>query len=108
MKTFGGFAFSFPTESVETPRGEACAWCGEVITASENGVVLPVLGESRDVSYHGMCFLRTVVGSVGHQAGECSCHGGETEDPPHMTRREAASAAVLYYQTKQKLEGLKL
>jgi hypothetical protein len=36
------------------------------------------------------------LGSVGHQKGTCSCHGGTEEDPPEMTKRQAAVAAWVY------------
>ena len=39
-----------------------------------------------------------VVGSVGHQLGRCSCFGGDEDDPPGMTVREAALAAVDLYE----------
>jgi hypothetical protein len=47
------------------------------------------------VPIHRECMLRQIVGSVGHQLGTCSCHGGEGPcDPPGMTVREAARAAA--------------
>jgi hypothetical protein len=56
-----------------------CVWCGEA--APETGV-------------HQECLFRMVVGSAAHQLGECSCYGGEREDPPHLTKREAAELAL--------------
>lgn len=56
----------------------------------------PILpGERADVSepMHRECAIRSVVGSVGHQIGECSCYGGSREDPPGLSKREAAQAA---------------
>jgi hypothetical protein len=46
---------------------------------------------------HVECALRSVVGSLGHLQKKCSCYGGTEEDPPEMTRREAAKAASDYY-----------
>jgi hypothetical protein len=42
---------------------------------------------------HYYCLTRSVVGSVGHQFGRCSCNGGTFEDPPRLTRQQAAIAA---------------
>jgi len=45
---------------------------------------------------HYECQLRGIVGSVGHQRGLCSCRGGPgtMDDPPGVSKREAARAAV--------------
>jgi len=49
---------------------------------------------------HRECFLRGVYGSVGHQLGRCSCHGGPglEDGPEDMTMREAARAAVKLFE----------
>ena len=46
---------------------------------------------------HGECYIRMLMGSVGHQLKACSCYGGTTEDPPGMTKHEAAHAAAIVY-----------
>jgi hypothetical protein len=46
---------------------------------------------------HYECGLRAALGSLGHQRRRCSCYGGEEEDPPGLTRRQAAMAATLYF-----------
>lgn len=53
-------------------------------------------GASRSGDTHQECLMRAVLGSLGHQRMRCSCFGGTEEDPPHMTKREAALAAVGY------------
>lgn len=68
-----------------------CAWCDE-----------PVLNDDRRApNYaqptHYECGLRAAVGSVGHQKQRCFCFGGQDEDPPGLTRRQAAMAAALYF-----------
>jgi hypothetical protein len=70
-----------------------CLWCDEPL--GENGP----RGEIDPVALrmHRECALRSVIGSVGHQRGECSCYGGDVEDPPGMTRREAARVAMLHW-----------
>jgi hypothetical protein len=80
-----------------TPVGEPCAWCEEVFEEGDSGLLIPSVGEDLKAtlsSYHRECFLRSIVGSVGHIKGECPCCGGESGDPPGMTMREAAKAAV--------------
>jgi hypothetical protein len=66
----------------------ACLWCGEPVAPAEQDphrVGQPI---------HYECGLRCALGSVGHQRRRCSCYGGDEEDPPGMTRREAARAAA--------------
>jgi hypothetical protein len=75
---------------MDDPLYPECPHCGEDILPwedqiSSNGGALP---------WHRECLLRSVVGSVGHQLGRCSCYGGDEDDPPGMTPREAARAAV--------------
>lgn len=67
---------------------QPCAWCGEGFTQGE-------AIEPGGVHYE--CGLRSAIGSVGHQRRRCSCYGGEDEDPPGLTRREAAVAAALFF-----------
>lgn len=83
-----------------TPVGETCIDCGEIIVAGDYGqttVLVDLEGNVRPAVQHRECLLRHVVGSVGHQLGKCSCFGGDYEDPPGMTKREAARAAVAQY-----------
>lgn len=92
MKWFGinwGASICHSCEHEPTPVGTICGGCGEAIEKSDNGVSMPV-----DTVMHLECFLRSVLGSVGHQKKTCSCYGGNEEDPPGMTLREAAKAAV--------------
>lgn len=81
---------------IKTPVGEVCRDCGETIAEGDLGCVEPhVLNDGHIVgARHRECFLRLVFGSVGHQLHLCPCYGGQFEDPPEMTRREAARAAV--------------
>ncbi len=55
---------------------------------------------------HRECFLRHVFGSVAHQEKRCGCFvpGSDCGDPPGMTKREAAKAAVkLYYENERRV-----
>jgi len=53
---------------------------------------------------HRNCFLRQVVGSVAHQMQTCSCYvkGSTLGDPPGMTKRQAADAAVGMWERMEK------
>ena len=85
-------------EQVQIPIGEKCAWCDEEFIENDQGLEIPHLGEVIEFrSFHKNCFLREIVGSLGHQQKKCSCHGGDTEDPPEMSIREAANAAVDFW-----------
>jgi hypothetical protein len=90
-------------ERVRTPVGELCIHCGEPIAEDDKGFVSPLVSlvEGKTIAeaapYHRACFLRGFVGSVGHQNRTCSCYGGVEEDPPGMTKRQAAEAAVALY-----------
>jgi hypothetical protein len=41
--------------------------------------------------------MRQLVGSISHQLKKCSCYGGDWEDPPELTKREAARLASEEY-----------
>ncbi len=97
MKKFGqpNLAIAQNIEQIPTPIGQPCEWCKEKFLAGEDGLAIPVVGDKGDGHYyHVNCFLRGIVGSVGHQEGSCSCYGGTKEDPPGLTKRQAADAAV--------------
>lgn len=94
MKSFG---FDFSDDPVPVPVGERCLHCGEPIAAADTGFITPYIDRSGGCAaraFHRECMLRNVLGSVGHQRKKCSCYGGTEEDPPGMTKREAARAAV--------------
>ncbi len=98
MNWFGeswGASVCDPATHVETPVGAECGWCSEQIEAGDAGVCLPVAAEIPYMMKHHLnCWLRQVVGSAGHQNETCSCFGDGDCDPPDMTVREAADAAV--------------
>jgi hypothetical protein len=81
----------------QTPVGQSCLRCDEPIEQWASGVVMSCVtmaGTTRRPQ-HLECFIRGGVGSVGHLRGRCSCYGGTEEDPPGLTKRQAALAAVL-------------
>ena len=65
-----------------------CQYCEEPISADDV--------RARSGQLHRECELRLVLGSVAHIEHRCGCYveGSEESDPPHMTRRQAARAAV--------------
>ena len=98
MKRFGSMPEHSELESVEVPVGQACARCGEGFVEGDSGVTIPHMEETvEERPWHRECFLRTIFGSVAHQKGKCSCFGGEGEDDPSLSAREAAKASVRHY-----------
>ena len=101
MKYFGDRAdwdsnYFAESDRIPTPVGVLCNWCGESIVEGDAGIMMPLITEigTLDIYRHKECYLRGVFGSVGHQQRQCSCYGGTIEDPPELTRRESAIAAV--------------
>lgn len=88
-------------EQQPTPVGELCMLCQEPIAEGDCGT----FQGAHPIHYE--CQMRSVVGSVGHQMGTCSCFGGTEDDPPGMTYRQAAIAAVQLWEAKQQLEALR-
>ncbi len=76
-----------------------CMWCDEPVAESDLRA-LPISGGMM----HRECGIRMVLGSVAHLERRCSCFvdidsrlacmDDPPGDPPGMTRREAARAAV--------------
>lgn len=86
-------------EHQQTPVGEVCTWCLDPIEPWAAGVVMTHWSaeEMSRQPKHLECFIRDTIGSVGHQLGLCHCNGGTMEDPPGMTLREGAVAAILLF-----------
>lgn len=102
---------------VEAPADAACAHCAEPIAAGDFGVTIPYWGAESDgcqtqfvrveagfpeLAFHRECHIRTLVGSVGHLRGKCSCEGGAQEDPPGLSKREAARAAAELFEARMR------
>jgi hypothetical protein len=102
VKWFGehwGGAVCNETPHVETPVGALCAWCGEAFVEGDQGLFIDNVSEGQgveanDVPFHRNCFLRQMVGSIGHQLRLCECYGGVLSDPEDMTKRQAANVAA--------------
>ena len=69
-----------------------CLWCeGMVIPGDLMHALLP--------GYHYACALCASIGSIGHVQATCSCHvkdGTHEDDPPGLTKRQAAKFVADY------------
>lgn len=76
-----------------------CLHCEEPILPGErHEMVMFGLSAPQTRYVHMECYARSIIGGVNHQAGRCTCCGGsEPPDPPGLTRRQAAQAAVRYW-----------
>lgn len=70
---------------------QPCPWCEEEVTPGDDQQRM-----AAGAAWHMECFVRSVLGSVAHQRRRCGCYipGSTENDPPGMTLREAARAAV--------------
>ena len=73
-----------------------CGFCFEPIVCGE------LIARWATEPLHRECGLRLQLGSVGHITRRCPCFGGGEDDPPHMTKREAARAAVTLWALMQR------
>lgn len=82
-----------------------CQWCKEEILPDEESLIDEVLpsGEvvKKPLPFHRECQFRVCCGSAGHIKKACSCYGGNEEDPPGVSKREAARAAVRAWDDSQ-------
>ena len=101
-----------PLGPFAVPVGERCLHCHEPIAERDVGSLMPVIRRATEQEcqagagewaadirpLHADCDIRMSVGSVAHLEGKCSCTGWPApwseDDPPGMTRREAATAAA--------------
>src|SRR5438105_2392264 len=79
-----------------------CVYCEEPMLPTDRQEAVRLItaqGIQQRVA-HWACAARQAVGSVAHQAGRCSCYvpGSQESDPPGMTPRQAAEAAVALFQ----------
>lgn len=90
------------TPDVETPVGAPCHYCSEAIVAGDDGWI-----DSGGAVFHRACFMRNFIGSVAHIQRRCSCYvpGADEGDPPGMTLRQGAEAALDAHQ-RSKLRNL--
>jgi hypothetical protein len=72
------------------PERRVCQWCDEAIELDE------ACDRFHMLPMHVECCFRSIMGSVAHIEGRCGCviEGASETDPPDMSRREAAKAAL--------------
>lgn len=91
-----------PDGHAATPIGVSCVWCDDPIMPDDDGFLLPMMaacGHSVSRPWHLNCQIRSVIGGVNHQQQRCFCFGGKVHsDPDGLTAREAADAAVAFWQ----------
>jgi len=77
-----------------------CLYCEEPLLPHELWFPIMSVEEGGAVQryQHEECGLRLVAGSAAHQLKECSCFGGDREDPPGMSKRQAAKLAFDLFQ----------
>lgn len=112
MKWFGeafGAPYEEDTPHTLTPVGTPCARCGEAIEVHDSGVTVVHCGGDGAVDerpLHYECHLRGIIGGANHLMRRCTCCGGtEPPDPPELTKRQAARAAVSTWQWRRTLEA---
>lgn len=84
-----------------------CAHCDEPIAGSKR--TIPHYDGTRveHRPYHPECAARLVIGGFNHIVGRCMCCGGDLPpDPPEMTKRQAAVAAVAEWQRRDKSKSV--
>lgn len=74
---------------------EKCLWCGEEIKPGE-------CADHIGSDLHPECLSRFIGDPVGYMQKTSCCFGGIEEDPPALTRCEAARAALAEW---QKVDG---
>src|SRR6267154_2163778 len=102
MRTLMAFGPPHAASDIETcpvPVGETCIWCNEQFIEGDKGFV-----DAGGTPQHRECWFRSIFGSVGHQKRTCSCFGGSEDDPPGMSKRQAAIAACEFNETLRRGE----
>lgn len=84
--------------AVEVPVGEICRLCEEPIGESDSGILMGYIdgrGKGSISPIHIECHLRSVLGSVAHLEGRCSCATGRhADDRSNLTWREQGQLVV--------------
>jgi len=74
-----------------------CIWCGEEVLPEELLVGFYCIRGSGQL--HRECMIRTIIGSLAHLQGKCSCRvkGSCEGDPEGVSKREGARLAYHFY-----------
>lgn len=104
MNWFGknwGAPFWRECPQIAVPVGQPCHWCQDLIAEGDDGVQY-----DNGPYMHYECHMRQVIGSRAHVLGDCSCYvpGSSESDPPEMTKRQAAKAALEMWELLRDLQ----
>jgi hypothetical protein len=83
---------------------DTCLRCEEEIEDLANAERITQVGQgwARLRWLHRECAQRSAIGGLNHLKGTCQCGGGTDDpDPPEMTKRQAALAAVEYWRAHE-------
>lgn len=104
MRWFGrayGAAYEDDSAPVPVPVGMHCKRCDEAFTADSDGFLMTYWDADKgahDIGMHYECHMRQIIGGLNHLLGICTCCGGDAPpDPPALSKRQAAQAAVQYW-----------
>lgn len=81
-----------------------CLYCREPVEPGDSFRVSGQRFDGAEVLLHAECWVRLVVGSVGHMLRRCSCYGGDMDDPPGLSLRDAARQAHALYIVNESLK----
>jgi hypothetical protein len=84
-----------------TEEPQPCGWCEEPVQSGDLVELTTHWDGERPARrpWHRACRIRSVLGGLNHLQGRCTCCGGtEPPDPPELSRRAAALAAVAWMQ----------
>jgi hypothetical protein len=87
----------------EAPEPLLCPHCDEPVEDIFDLIPhLDTQGIIKPLAWHRECWTRNLIGGLNHLRGTCQCCGGsDPPDPPWLSRRDAARAAVAEYRARQ-------
>lgn len=94
-------------DRIAPPIEHKCRWCDEFFEKHNAGLSVIGVGERIEAYYyHIECYLRWVLGSIGHQQHLCKCFPPvfgrqQLDDPPGFTMRQSALAAWDWFHFKR-------
>ena len=82
-----------------TPVGQECAHCAVPIEEEDRGTFMPCITRegAQLLPWHRECSMRSVVGSVAHLEGRCSCCGGVNEPGPQTPQELRTEALEVWH-----------
>lgn len=87
----------------ETPVGLRCSHCTELVAEGDAGIVMGhwhAVGMTVE-PIHVECWLRSIIGSVEHLEGRCSCFGGAEEWEGDLSWREQGRRTMAWLERRR-------